>query len=105
MTPLPSVDYRVIISHNDTEITSQIDNIDVTGIAMTVSNLRGKVALAFKTNQKTAQLIKTKTYSLVIHNGSQLKVTSFKFDGQLQVSKIIGYQTLFSGINLSLIHI
>ena len=93
--------YQVIISSEGQEIKSNITNIEEVGISLhVVSDLRERVSLSFSTNSRSTELIKDKQYLLAIHNGYELKLTSFSFDGKVNATRIINFKDLYSGINI-----
>lgn len=99
-TPNPSYSYKVVINYNNTDISTPIKNIEITGINLSVSNLRNKVGITFKINNETKEIIKNKNYFLAIHNGNKIKSFPFKFNDKIEISKIINHKELYPGINI-----
>ncbi len=93
--------YSVVIEKDETLLEKEIENIEKLGISLSLSNLREKVGLSFFINNETLDLVKDKTYFIAVHDGNKkIKTISFKFDNQLQVSKIINAEDLSPGINI-----
>jgi len=62
--------------------------------------LHDKVVLRIATNKSTLSIIQNKPYKLTIHNGFEFKTTFFEFNDDLNVTKYIDYDDLFTGINI-----
>lgn len=99
-TPIFNNNYRAIINENDNQISGDIKNIENTGIALSVSDLRDKVGITFKINYQTKEIVKNKKYFLAIHNGNNLKSLPFEFNEKTEISKILNKEDLYPGINI-----
>jgi len=62
--------------------------------------LYDKVVLRISTNKNTLRNIRKQPYKLTIHNGFEFKTTIFEFKDDLNVTKYIDYNDLFTGINI-----
>ena len=100
-TPLPNQSYCIIINNNGEEIRTKIKNIENSGIVFSISKFRNKLGLTFVINTATKEIVKNKEYFLAIHDGHELKTTPFKFDGKTEISKIIDYKELYTGVNIN----
>lgn len=100
LSPVNKEKYRVIISNGDEKVTTPINDIDTIGFNMSLFNFPKKIALMFKTNPETVPFLKGKSYILAIHNGSNVKTTSFQFNGKQSVIKTLNNEDLLSGINI-----
>lgn len=92
--------YRVVISNGDEKISTPISDIDNIGFNMSLFNFPKKIALMFKTNAASASYLQGKSYILAIHNGSNVKTTTFKFNGKQSVIKTLSNKDLLPGINI-----
>ena len=99
-TPLKNQKYKVIVANQEQTIQKDIQNIKDIGINMALANLKNKIAISFKTNSNTFDFIKQKKYILAIHNGKELKTIDFDFGEKKEITKIIRYPNLYSGINI-----
>ena len=100
LIPLNNRKYSIIVNYNDKEIKSEIENIENTGIAFSIYTLRNKLGIDFKINNATKEIIKNKKFILAIHNGNELKTSTFQFNEKTEISKIINEKDLFTGINI-----
>ncbi len=101
MTPSVKGQYRVVVDSNSEKISANVPKVDEKGFNISIQRLRkGKIALVFRTNEKTAQYLKSKSYYLAIHNGAELKTSSIAFDGKKEVIKILDPSLLYSGMNI-----
>ena len=100
ITPIFNENYNVVLQNNNSEIIEPIKNIKNTGIVLSLSNLRDKLGITIKTNTETKEIIKDREYFLAIHNGHQLKSSTLNFKKDNEISKIVRYDELFSGINI-----
>jgi hypothetical protein len=100
LTPIAGNNYSAKFTYGDIEQRIDIGNIELKGIAMSVTSLRDKVAVTIKTNANTLGNVKNAIYKLVIHNGKNLKELPFKFSKQPAVNKVIANKDLFAGLNI-----
>ncbi|MFY0629018.1 MAG: hypothetical protein JXR05_01485 [Flavobacteriaceae bacterium] len=100
LSPKNTETYRVVISNEDEKITTQINDIENVGFNLALFNFPKKIALMFKTNKESAPLLKGKSYILAIHNGSNVKTTTFQFNGKQTVIKTLNHKDLLSGVNI-----
>jgi hypothetical protein len=99
-TPNDNDKYFAQLNYNENTYKFSIKNIEATGIAMSLFDLKNKIAIKFKTNKVTLQNIRDKNYKLVIHNGNSLKKLPIKFQNKIDLLKVIPYKDLFTGINI-----
>jgi hypothetical protein len=98
-TPVSGNIYTVELNDEAlTEITLDIGKAQ--GINMSLQDLNDKMALVFRTNEKTLPEIKNKVYKLAFGNGYQLKVIDVIFNDKTQIAKLISHNTLYDGINI-----
>ena len=89
------------VNFNDMEETSiTLETGEAKGVAMSLSDLNDKIAIAFRTNYMTLPEIKDKTFKMAISNGNQLNVSDIKFGENSEVKLLISKIDLFSGINI-----
>lgn len=99
-TPNATSIYKVVIKFNGVEQTFPLEKAENKGIALTMNDLENRVALSFRTNSSTLSEIKTKNFTLAIHNGSILKTIAVSFKNSSEVVKIISYEDLSPGVNI-----
>jgi hypothetical protein len=92
--------YRVEINFENTKQVFNIDQAELYGVTLSLSDLNTKVALRIATNESTLNSIKGKPYKLTIHNGFEFKMSDVDFDDELAIIKYINYKDLFTGINI-----
>jgi hypothetical protein len=98
-TPVSGNIYTVELNDEAlTEITLDIGKAQ--GINMSLRDLNDKIALVFRTNEKTLPEIKNKVYKLAFGNGYQLKVIDVIFNDKTQIAKLISHSNLYDGINI-----
>ncbi|MCK8481597.1 hypothetical protein [Psychroserpens algicola] len=100
LTPKTGETYKAVFKSESQEYSTDIDAIKTRGIALSVTPLRGKVALKIKTNATTLERISQNLFKLAIHNGKNLKEISFKFDETSEVIKVIDNPDLYKGVNI-----
>nr|WP_321237127.1 hypothetical protein [uncultured Psychroserpens sp.] len=100
LTPKKENSYTAKFTHDDTDYTVAIKDINSKGIVMSLNALRDKIALTVRTNESTLSSIKDTFYKLAIHNGEELKEIVFKFGEQTEIVRLISRQDLFSGLNI-----
>lgn len=98
--PLIENSYHLKINYNEFSHKLEINDIKVTGLALSLNEIQDKVVLNFRTNNKGLNSLGQKNFNLTIHNGSELKILPLKLDNQLEVSIALNYSSLFSGINI-----
>lgn len=92
--------YKMILNFNDTEQNFTLAKADNYGIALSMNDLEGRVALSFRTNESTLKQIEKQNYILAIHNGNILRTINVNFKESLEVVKMISYEDLSTGINI-----
>lgn len=100
LIPLNSNKYSIIVNYDDKEIKSEINNLENTGIVFSIYTLRDKIGLTFKINDATKEVIKDKKFILAIHNGNELKTSTFQFNNKTEISNILNEKDLFTGVNI-----
>lgn len=89
------------VDFNDIEETSiTLETGETKGVAMSVSDLNDKIAIAFRTNYLTLPNIKDQTFKMAISNGNQLNVSDITFGDNSEVKLLISKLDLFPGINI-----
>lgn len=88
------------INYNGLSHQLEINDIKVTGLALTLNEIQDKVVLNFRTNKKGLNHFGKKNFRLVIHNGNELKMLPVKLNNQLEVNVALNYSSLFPGINI-----
>jgi hypothetical protein len=99
ITPQLNQSYKVKINHLNKAFEFKIDNIIPKGIAIHVNKLKGKLAIEFRTNERTLKDINEEPFKLLLTNGKSIKEVSLKFL-EKNLLKLIDYDELFSGINI-----
>jgi hypothetical protein len=99
-TPQPNKTYSAELVVNETLIKTEISNIKVLGLALTLVEQREKVTLKIQTNTQTKEQFQNKILRLSLHDGNRIQVSEFQLNAQGLA--IISYPTasLFSGINI-----
>lgn len=100
LTPKQGRYYRVVLTKNDEKIVTPINDIDKIGFNISLLNYPNKIALVFKTNKESLPFVESKNYILAIHNGSNVKTTTFQFSNKKQVVKALDHASLQPGINI-----
>lgn len=100
LNPIDKEKYHVIISGNDQKIITPIEDISDVGFNMSLLKYPKKIRLLFSTNKQSTPLIQSKSYVLVIHNGSEIKSLKFQFHEKQRIVKTFDHQDLFSGVNI-----
>jgi hypothetical protein len=82
-------------------ITKTIDNINNQGIALQVNNLNPeKLILTLNTNTATHNVIKDKTYTIVLHKNGNLKTIPFSFGDTTSKTLVLPRADLYSDVNI-----
>lgn len=99
---IPKADelYKAIIDFEGTQQVFNLDLVETLGIALSLNDLNDKIILRFATNRNTLKSIRDKPYKLTIHNGSEIKTVSIVFNDSLEITRLINYDDLFTGINI-----
>lgn len=92
--------YKVVLDFNGTEQIFPLERAENQGIALTLNDLENRVALSLRTNESTLKQLKNKAYTLAIHNGNVLRTVHVNFGKSLEVTKMINYKDLTTGINI-----
>ncbi len=92
-------DYVVKIDHLNNAFDFKIDAIRPIGITVHVVNLPNQIGVEFQTNQNTLNIIKGKSYTLSVHNGTDAKVFDVTFNKK-ELTIVVDQKELFSGINI-----
>jgi len=98
--PVDGKNYRVSVNFEGTKQIFNIDSAELSGVTFSLGDLHDKVVLRIATNKSTLSIIQNKPYKLTIHNGFEFKTTFFEFNDDLNVTKYIDYDDLFTGINI-----
>ncbi len=99
-TPQNNHNYKAIFNINNKEHAYLIENIENTGVNLSLQNAKSKIILSFKTNTTTLPSIKNKFFNLAIHNGKDYKELDILFDDATTVNKVISLKDLSPGINI-----
>ncbi|WP_411766004.1 hypothetical protein [Winogradskyella sp. A3E31] len=99
-TPTENDTFKLIVDNNNFTIKKVIKNVRPIGFNLSALERRDKLLLSFKTNEKSLNIIGNDTYNVVIHNGKDLKTSSFSFNGEREVIRVFETSTLFNGINI-----
>ncbi|WP_271393738.1 hypothetical protein [Aequorivita sinensis] len=92
--------YKVVLNIDGTEQIFPLEKAENQGIALTLNDLENRVALSLRTNENTLKQLKNKDYTLAIHNGNVLRTVNVNFGKSLEVTKMINYKDLTTGINI-----
>ncbi|MEY8849854.1 hypothetical protein AB9K26_13630 [Psychroserpens sp. XS_ASV72] len=98
----PSSGERYFVKHlikSDT-LVKPLGVIQSKGIALKLTDLNSKIALAFNTNKETLPELKGRPFTIAIHNGKAIKAVDLVFDDKTQVIKLIDTADLFTGMNV-----
>lgn len=99
LIPQSGVQYKVQLNTENKDVFS-IAPADPMGISMTLSDLDNRIGLVFRTNSRTLPSISNRTYKLALSNGKELKVIDVAFQDKKEVTRLINYSDLYSGINI-----
>ena len=97
--PQNKKEYYVTIIHNEDTKKVKITNIKSVGFVMALTETANNVAIQLNSNTDGFNVIKEKTYKLLIHNGNELKIIAFNFEKN-QKNILIPKSELYSGINI-----
>jgi len=98
--PKDSETYHVEISFEGRVQSFKIDKAEPFGVVVSLIETNKRVLMRFTTNENTIDYIKNKPYQLMIHNGSDIKSVNLAFNDSLELTIILNYIDLFSGINI-----
>ena len=99
LTPKIGKNYRAEILHNGKTLHFKIDNIKSKGISISVSPIKDKLGVDFRTNQETLNEIEDGKFNLVVHNGHNYFVVHIDL-ADISNLKIVDKSMLFSGMNI-----
>lgn len=100
---LPLVDkkYTVKIKAQNTSYTFDfLEKINPIGVILSLKIQDDRVLSSILTNKETLPFINKKNYTLVIHNGNQLKSIPVNFGKNTFITKQIEIRNLFVGMNI-----
>lgn len=102
LTPKQGEVYTARYSYNEKSKEQQLPKAEDNGIILSIKELsrRKEIAISIKTNDNTLERVKQKTYTLSIHNGSEIKELAFAFSDTKERSQVIKSDQLFPGINI-----
>ena len=100
LKPKEQDSYTAVLTYDNSEYSFLIADIVPKGIVLSLTDLKNKVALAFKTNRTSLFGIKGRSYKLLIHNGKNYKETDITFGNQPELLKVIPYTDLYPGMNI-----
>ncbi|RED46529.1 hypothetical protein DFQ10_101300 [Winogradskyella eximia] len=100
LTPQKNSSYLAHTIVNNNSQKFPIPLVEPSGINLSLADLGSKVALTFRTNSETHLNIKNNTYTLSIHNGKTLKAIAVSFGESTEITKLIKYDDLSTGINV-----
>lgn len=98
--PEDGKNYRVSVNFEGTIQSFNIDSAEIKGVTFSLVDLHNKVVVRISTNNNTLRDIRKQSYKLTIHNGFEFKTTIFEFKEDLNVTKYVDYDDLFTGINI-----
>lgn len=91
--------YVVRLHHLGEPLEYIIDDIKPKGFGININHVRNDLAIELKTNEKTLDEIRGKSYRLTFHNGKQIKGLPVVFE-QLSLARRINLEELFVGVNI-----
>jgi len=100
---LPLVDKKYVVKINaqNTSYTFDfLEKINPIGVILSLKIQDDRVLSSILTNKETLSFIHRKNYTLVIHNGNQLKSTPITFGKKMSITKQIEIKNLFAGMNV-----
>ncbi|WP_422106870.1 hypothetical protein [Winogradskyella sp.] len=93
--------YTIKINHLDKAYNFRLnETVEPIGVTLSVVKHRNKAIVALVTNAESLAQIKTKPYSLAIHNGKKIDVIDVVFDSETTVIKAFELSALPSGMNV-----
>jgi hypothetical protein len=99
-TPQTDKTYFTELITNNKTIKTQISNIEVFGLVMTLAQRSKKVTLNIKTNTQTLKQFQNKTLKLALHNGSEMQISEFKLNDQGTATISYPIEMLTTGVNI-----
>ncbi|WP_053990433.1 carboxypeptidase-like regulatory domain-containing protein [Mangrovimonas sp. TPBH4] len=100
LRPNKAATYKVKVQTQEITQIQPLPIAEAYGIAMTLNKLNDKIILRFHTNTDTFKPIQNKPYTLVVHNGHDLKTISIQFTDAAEILTLIPHQDLFKGMNI-----
>lgn len=100
---LPLVDKKYVVKINaqNTSYTFDfLEKINPVGVILSLKTQNDRVLSSILTNKETLPSIHKKNYTLVIHNGNQLKSIPVVFNKKVSITKQIEINNLFTGMNI-----
>ncbi|WP_299128537.1 hypothetical protein [uncultured Winogradskyella sp.] len=100
INPDPNTNYFVEIKTNDRIIKKQLKDIKASGMSMGINTLGDNLIVRLKSNTLFYKQFGDGIFKIVLHDGSELKLTEFQLGKNGEI--IIKYpkQELFTGINI-----
>ncbi|WP_053976807.1 hypothetical protein [Mangrovimonas xylaniphaga] len=100
LTPDHGTFYKVRVKTQEITQIQPLPPSEPFGIAMTLNKLTDKIILRFNTNTDTFKFIKNKPYTLMVHNGHDLKTIGIQFTDATEILTLIPHKDLFKGMNI-----
>jgi len=99
-TPQTDKTYFTELITNNKTIKTQISNIEVLGLVMTLAQRDKKVTLNIQTNTQSLKQFQNKTLKLALHNGSEMQISEFKLNNQGIATISYPLELLTTGVNI-----
>lgn len=102
LTPVSGEDYTLEYFYNESKVAYKIQKAKDIGLLLSIQELPNKnsIALSLKTNDASFDLVGSKNYRLIIHNGSEASEANITFNSLKVYTTTIPHSALFTGINI-----
>jgi hypothetical protein len=98
--PLIGESYKLKLVTNNYNQQINITDIRPTGLALSLTEVQGKVIFKISTNQNGLKIFGNRNFNLAIHNGGEINTVPFKLNNQPEAAIAFEAKNLFSGINI-----
>lgn len=92
--------YKILVKYGYTVYETKVPPAKPIGIAMRVSKKDDKAIVSLSTNSQSIPILGNKTFFMTIHNGGQMGLQQFKFNGKPNVNILLNKEQLYPGINV-----
>jgi hypothetical protein len=102
LTPKSGEDYTLDYFYNESKATHKLPKVKDLGLLLSIQELPNKnsMALSLKTNDASFDLVGSKNYRLIIHNGSEANEANITFNSSKVFTTTVAHSALFTGINI-----